>query len=71
MAAEQSDFSQILNSLLSVDNALRQSAEVSDLNGVSPKKYRMQCENRGKIKSRDHCAKMRRKRVAKNVRNVQ
>lgn len=30
MAAEQTDFSQILNSLLSVDNALRQSAEVSD-----------------------------------------
>lgn len=29
MAAEQTDFSQILNTLLSVDNALRQSAEVS------------------------------------------
>lgn len=29
MAAEQIDFSQILNSLLSVDNAIRQSAEVS------------------------------------------
>lgn len=34
MAAEQSDFSQILNSLLSAENALRQSAEVSDLNSV-------------------------------------
>lgn len=31
MAAEQTDFIQILNSLLSVDNALRSSAEVSDL----------------------------------------
>lgn len=29
MAAEQIDFSQILNSLLSIDNAVRQSAEVS------------------------------------------
>lgn len=35
MAAEQTDFSQILNSLLSVDNALRQSAEVSYLNSES------------------------------------
>lgn len=29
MAAEQIDFSQILNCLLSIDNAVRQSAEVS------------------------------------------
>lgn len=29
MAAEQSDFSQILNLLLSTDNAIRQNAEVS------------------------------------------
>lgn len=31
MASEQSDFSQILNSLLSVDNAVRKSAEVSHI----------------------------------------
>lgn len=30
MAAEQIDFSQILNSLLSIDNAVRQNAEVSE-----------------------------------------
>lgn len=31
MAAQQTDFAEILNSLLSVDNALRQSAEVSEI----------------------------------------
>lgn len=34
MAAEQTDFSQILNSLLSVDNAVRQSAEVSEFQNL-------------------------------------
>lgn len=70
MAAEQIDFIQILTSLLSVDNALRQSAEVSNLNSEINVVFHEMCIQTEK-KVVVNVLESVGKNEAKNVRNVQ